>query len=101
MNPLREVVLSPEAEADLIAILAYIAERNPLAAGAMSAKFDDLFNRLAIAPKSGVNCAQDKRVRRRALGNYVVYYRFDEANDQIMVAAVVHGPRVHHRMQNT
>lgn len=100
MDLTREVLLSPEAEAELIAILEYIAERNPLAAGAMSAKFDDLFRRLAIAPKSRAVCEGDERVRRRALGNYVIYYRFDEVNDRILIVAIIHGARIHHRMRD-
>jgi toxin ParE1/3/4 len=97
---LRDVILSPEAEAELAAILDFIAERNPMAAGAVSARFDELFRGLAIAPKSGTLSRRDKRIRRRVLESYIVYYAFDEANDDVRIVAVIHGARVHHRMRD-
>lgn len=95
----REVVLAPEAESELAAILDYVAERNPLAAGAMTAKFDELFRKIAIAPKSGPASRRDPTMRRRFLGHYVVHYEVDEANDRVVVLAIIHGERVEHRMR--
>ncbi|MFM9862010.1 MAG: type II toxin-antitoxin system RelE/ParE family toxin [Micropepsaceae bacterium] len=99
MSP-REVVVSFGAENDVIDILSYIAERNPLAAGAMGAKFEALFDRIAAAPNAGTKSAIDRSMRRRNLGNYAIYYEFDDANDRIIIMAVVHGARIHHRMRD-
>lgn len=96
----REVLLTLDAEHDLADILSYIAERNPVAAGAMGAKFDVLFEGIALAPKAGSLSPRDRSTRRRILGNYAVYYEFDEANDHILVLAIIHGARVHHRMRD-
>jgi plasmid stabilization system protein ParE len=96
---LREVILAPEAEAGLHAILDYIAADNPMAAGAMSAKFDELFRGIAIAPNAGTKSRRDKRLRRRVLGNYIVHYVFDEPNDRVLILAIIHGARVRHRMR--
>lgn len=95
----REVILAPEAEIELQGVLDYIAADNPMAAGAMSAKFDELFRSIAIAPNAGPKSRHDKRIRRRVLGNYVVYYVFDEPNDRVLIAAIIHGARVRHRMR--
>lgn len=100
MTPTREVHLTLDAESDLADILSYIADRNPVAAGALSVKFDALFTKIAMAPKSGWRSTRDKTARRRTLGSYVVYYEFDEANDRVMILAVVHGARVRHRMRD-
>lgn len=96
----RQLYLTREAEADLADILNYIADRNPLAAGAMSAKFDDLFARIALAPRSGRRSSRQHETRRRLLGNYAVYYEFDEPSDKVIILAVIHSARVHHRMRN-
>jgi len=97
----REVILAPEAEVELQALLDYIAVANPMAAGAMSAKFDELFRGIATAPNAGTKCRRDKRVRRRFLGNYAVYYVFDEPNDRVLIVAIIHGARVRHRMRGS
>ena len=79
--------------------MSYIAERNPIAAGAMGAKFDDLFARIALAPRAGWRSSHEYETRRRMLGNYAVYYEFDEANDRVVILAIIHAARVHHRMR--
>lgn len=96
----RDVVLAPEAEVDLNEILDYIATDNPIAAGAISARFDELFRSIAAFPNAGTKSTRDTRLRRRVLGSYVVYYVFDESNDRILILAVIHGARVHHRLRD-
>lgn len=95
----REVFLTRDAEIDLSDILSYIAERNPIAAGGMGAKFDGLFTRIALAPYAGWRSSRSHETRRRMLGNYAVYYELDEANDRVVILAIIHGARVHHRMR--
>jgi plasmid stabilization system protein ParE len=98
--PLREIILAPEAELELAEILDFIAAQNPFAAGAMSAKFDELFRGIAVAPRSGTPSPRDRSVRRRIVASYVVYYAFDEPNDRILILAIIHGARTKHRMRN-
>ena len=84
--------LTPAAANDLAAIIDYIAERNPSAAGRVLDAFVEAFDRLADHPKLGHHRADltDLPVRFWSVRDYLIVYRGESI---IEILRVLHGRR--------
>ena len=87
------VLRTSEAAADLDGIWSYIAQRNIAAADQLIDKLYSRFLLLAQYPESGERqpLLADGTYRRIVEGNYIVYYRPDEAG--IIIVRVLHAAR--------
>jgi toxin ParE1/3/4 len=90
-----DLLISPEAEADLDDIWLYIAKesQNSQRADTFLDRFAPLFLRLAENPYLGRR-RDDLRPGYRSfpVGEYLVFYRV-AGNDQIVVLRIIHGSR--------
>ncbi len=90
---MASILRTPQADADLTSIWAYIARDNPAAADKLIRQIDDTFTLLATNPEIGIR--QDdvrpglrcKPVRK----HYLVFYEF--AGNELRILRVVHGAR--------
>ena len=87
------VVVMPAAEADLLAIGAWIAKDNPIAAETFVEELREICRKLALAARGYPLIERYKRIgiRRRAHKNYLIFYRV--AARQIEIVHVLHGAR--------
>jgi plasmid stabilization system protein ParE len=90
-----EVRHLPAAEQDLLDILDYIAQDDPVAARAFVDRVEHAIGHLGRFPKSGPQ-PRDARLRRRGyrllvVGNYLVFYIVSKRTVQIR--RVLHGAR--------
>lgn len=90
---MSRVVFAPLAEADLDAILEYIAQDKPQAAARFVAKLRETCYLLAEQPEMGQRRPEFRTGQYRvfSVGNYVIFYRPTDAG--IEVARVVSGYR--------
>ncbi len=89
---MRPCKLTAQAEEDLIEIWLYIAKDNANAADAVLSKIEEGFARLALNPEIGParpDIAAD--LRYLVAGNYVVLYRLQGA--EVQVVRVAHAAR--------
>jgi toxin ParE1/3/4 len=84
---------TPTADQDLVQISTYIAHDNPTAAFRWLDEMQAVCDVLAAQPGIGqqVQTKRLGRVRRHAVGNYLIYYR--PVSDGIEILHVVHGAR--------
>lgn len=86
------VLLTRQAEADLLEIWSYVAADNPAAADDLLDDVDATCARLADAPHSGrLRGELAPNLRSLPVGNYVIFYRPEE--DWVVVIRVLHGAR--------
>jgi len=91
-----EVLVSPEADADLDQIIRYIAIdlRNPEAASALADKIDARLNDLETMPNKFAFCKdavlRAMGYRRASVGNYLILYRVNEDSRQVLIAHYYH-----------
>ncbi|PHS12254.1 MAG: plasmid stabilization protein [Kangiella sp.] len=89
---MSELILSPEAEQDLIDIWAYIAEDSPVNADNYTDKLHDKGYILADNPQMGtVRPDLMDELRCFPVDHYVLYYR--EINNGIELVRVLHASR--------
>ncbi len=88
-----KVIFMPSAESDLTAIGLWIAADNPSRAMTFLDEVRGVCSRLADAPKAYpiVERYRSIGVRRRAFGNYLIFYRIGA--EHIEVLHVLHGAR--------
>lgn len=86
----RLCVLTPQAEADLLEIAAYVARDNPIAADRLVDRLRDKGRLLAEHPGIGRPYGR-RRARLFPVGTYLVLYR--ENPEGIEVLRYVHGRR--------
>jgi addiction module RelE/StbE family toxin len=88
-----QIVWSPRALADLREIVAYIHERNHLAAGPFGQKLIDKVETLQRFPERGrmIRKFQDPDIREVFLGSYRIAYRIMHQPSQVEVARIWHG----------
>lgn len=92
-------LLTQKAEADLDSIIGYIAEEleNPKAASDFVDKLQMAIDETRSFPESGsliVNeYLPDTRVRKKMVGNYVMYYLPSSAEKMVYVLRIVYGRR--------
>lgn len=89
---MAEAIFAPAAEADLEAIVDYIAANNPAAADELVTRLEDLAARLAERP--GMGRARSELLpglRSFRLGHYLLFYRATAGG--IEVVRVLHGAR--------
>ncbi|MEQ1935547.1 MAG: type II toxin-antitoxin system RelE/ParE family toxin, partial [Fimbriimonadaceae bacterium] len=87
------VVLSRFALAELDEILAYIANRSPLGAKNVEARFRNAFDLIGRHPRGGERIEQRPDVRRLSLVRYP-YAVYDEIGaDAVTVLRIMHGAR--------
>jgi len=89
---MADVICTPAAARDLVAITDWIAENNLEAA----LKFYDEVDRILILTSKYPHMGQavehlQPGLRRHVLGNYLLFYRF--TNDTIELIRVLHGSR--------
>jgi plasmid stabilization system protein ParE len=83
---------TPEAAAELDAVLNYIAERSPTGARRVKARIQEMINLALLHPYAGT------RTRRRGLRRlvaspypYLIFY--EAASDEIIIHGIRHGAR--------
>ena len=94
----RRLVQRPQARRDVLAIVAYIAERNPMAARTLLAAFKQALTTLRAHPEAGRRYAPGHTALAgvRALPiagfpDYLIFTRYDGAT--VEVIRVIHGAR--------
>jgi toxin ParE1/3/4 len=87
------LVLSRLALAELDEILGFVAERSPLGAKHVEARFRRAFDLIVRHPEAAQRLEQRPDVRRLPLARfpYVIYY--EVAKDQVTVLRILHGAR--------
>ncbi|MBH5401387.1 type II toxin-antitoxin system RelE/ParE family toxin [Bradyrhizobium sp. CNPSo 4010] len=87
------VVLTAEAESDLEEIASYVAAQSPQSALTLIRGLRDRCETLADAPHRYplVPRYEQKGIRRRPFGNYLIFYRV--GRDAIEVIHILHGAR--------
>lgn len=87
------VTITDEADADLERIGDFIAQDNPRRAASFVVELVESCKRLGSAPRRFplVPRYEDTRVRRRPYGEYVIFYRVEDA--AVLVLRVLHGAR--------
>ncbi len=89
---MRQFTLSSEANADLLEIWVYIAERSIESADRMVDSIREKCQLLADSPAMGRKRAElAEGLRSFPVGHYVIYYR--QTDDGILVVRVLHGAR--------
>jgi toxin ParE1/3/4 len=93
-----EVVFSPEAEADLDDIAAYIAADNPERALTFAQELRGRCLQLAQMPEAFpvVSRYEAKGYRRRVVRNYLIFYRI--VADTVEIVRILHGARDYERL---
>jgi toxin ParE1/3/4 len=86
------LVVSRDADDDLLQIVRYLAERHPAAARGVAEEIDRKFSGLTYFPLMG----RDRRslgagVRSIVAGTYVIFYRVEP--DRVVIMRVLHGRR--------
>ncbi len=88
----RPIVLSTLAKADVDEIVAYIEERDPVAAKRV---IDRVYQRLALAATSLDACegnpSRHSKTRRVTIGSYVAF--FEQRSSDLYVYRILHGAR--------
>jgi toxin ParE1/3/4 len=92
------VVFSRAANADLVQIGDFIARNNPERAlsfvrelRASAAQLGELPQAYPLLPRHA-----SSGIRRRPAGNYLIFYRVDEA--RVMILRIIHGARYYDRL---
>lgn len=85
-----QVILSPTAENDLDAIVAYVAHDNAAAAERLGLELLDAALGLAKLPRRGRPFQRNGRIRRIVLGNYLIVYRLNEAEKTVEILRFWH-----------
>ncbi len=77
------------AQTDLVRLRAFIAEKNPQAAKAISRRLKESIQRLSDHPQLGHEVEEVERVRDWIAGPYVVRYLLSE--DRVTILRIWHG----------
>jgi addiction module RelE/StbE family toxin len=86
------VLLTEDADADLLQIHAYIAERNPAVAVSLANEFRQKFVSLSRFPFIGrERSSLSKGIRSVVAGNYVIFYRVE--SEQVTIMRILDGSR--------
>ncbi len=90
---MRSIVYAPEAQADLAAIGAYIAEQaSETTAGRFLGRIRRTIEDMAHFPGSRPLVPElGADIRRLVVGRYLIFYRFDETT--VFIVRVLHGAR--------
>lgn len=88
-----KVVLSRLALAELDELLAYIAERSPLGARNVEARFRHAFDLIAHHPLAAERLEQRPDVRRLPLVRYPYAIYYEVGADEVTVLRIMHGAR--------
>jgi len=86
-----KVYLSDDADADLLVIHSYLAERNPAAALSLAREFQATFVRLSRFPFIGRDRSHLMSGVRSLVLGYVVFYRLEA--DRVTVLRIMDGRR--------
>ena len=87
------LVLSRLALVELDGILAYIAERSPLGAKNVEARFRHAFDLIVRHPQSAERVEQRPGVRRLPLVRYPYAIYYEVGPDTVTVLRIMHGAR--------
>jgi toxin ParE1/3/4 len=87
-----KVFVSDQADADLLQIYRYVAERNPVAAESIAREIDRKFDNLSLFPFIGRDRSTlSKGIRSVVAYPYVIFYMVE--GDGIIILRVLHGRR--------
>ena len=86
-----KVILSPLALEDLEAIVRYVAQHDPSAAGRLGHRLLDQAESLAELPRRGGNVRRRPGVKKLLQSPYLVFYRVNEATCSVEVLRFWHG----------
>jgi toxin ParE1/3/4 len=87
-----KVFVSDQADADLLQIFRYLAERNPAAADSLIRETDSKFENLSLFPFIGRSRATlAPGLRSVVVHPYVIFYTAER--DRIVIVRVLHGHR--------
>jgi plasmid stabilization system protein ParE len=87
------------AEQDVDDIFHYIAIEldNPIAASAFMKRLEKAIDEITSFPKCGSPLDNEyvsvKDIRKLPLSNYLLYYRFDEASQKVVILRILYGKR--------
>jgi plasmid stabilization system protein ParE len=87
------VVLSRLALAELDGILAYIAQRSPLGARNVEARFRHVFDLVGQYPEGAERLEQRPDVRRLPLGRYPYAVYYEVGPEVVTILRIIHGAR--------
>ena len=96
---LYDFLFTEKAEQDLDEILTYISNElcNKKATKDFFDKVFSAIDTLRACPKTGMvldnEYVLDKSIRRVLIDNYVMYYKFDEANEKIIILRILYAKR--------
>jgi toxin ParE1/3/4 len=87
------VILTAEAEADLQQIVEFVGSQSPASAVKLLRELRDKCERLIHAPRAYplVPRYEDRGIRRRPFGNFLIFYRVSD--DEIEIIHILHGAR--------
>lgn len=89
---MRRLVVSPEAEIDLLEIWVYFAQESEQAAETVNAKITGMFDQFLAHPYMGRERADMRRgLRSFSVASYVIFYAV--IDDGIEIIRVLHGAR--------
>ena len=92
-------LFTANAEKDLDEIIYYIAKEldNPFAASEFFKNLEKLIAEIREFPKCGVLLENEylsaKDIRKLPISNYILYYRFEETNERIVILRIIYGKR--------
>lgn len=89
-----KLVFSSLAVTELEAILHYIVIKNPDAAARVAARFDEVFDRIALYPDGAQELAQRPGVRRVPLVRYPYVIYYEQMEEVVMILRILHGAQV-------
>ena len=92
---MARVVITAPADTDVDALLHYLKRQTgEVIAGRYCQRLEQLFERLGEHPDSGPSReALGRGVRIGMVLPYIVFYRYDEADDVVAILRVLHGNR--------
>ncbi len=88
-----------KAEKDLDGIFHYIAKEldNQTAASALLKELENLIANIRVFPKCGSLMDNEflpaRDIRKLPISNYMLYYRFEEKNECIVILRIIYGKR--------
>jgi toxin ParE1/3/4 len=95
MNPAK-LIYTCKAEDDLDSIFDYIAKDSPENALNYIDKIKSAIEHLATSPFIGIHCSSkgiDRDCRILIFENYLIFYQFNEIDNEIKILRILHGSR--------
>jgi len=88
-----EVKLLSLAENDLDEICQYLSQFYPGTPGRFLDALEKNFNNISFNPKMFPKYKYNSEFRRMVIGDFLAFYKTDEANKQVLIYRILHGKR--------